>query len=75
MRLVNLNSTLGPIFVVLIWLHNFQEEQKRLSTYSFIQSTFIEALCHVMEMTQTQPYLQRAQYGEAAIYRWFKQHY
>lgn len=60
MRLVNLNSTLGPIFVVLIWLHNFQEEQKCLSSYSFIQSTLIEALCYVMKMTQTQPYL-RAQ--------------
>ena len=24
-------------------------------------------------MTKTQPCLQRAQYGEAAIYRWFKQ--
>lgn len=45
MRLVNLNSTLGLISVVLVWLHNFQEEQKCLSTYSFIQSTFIEALC------------------------------
>ena len=45
MRLVNLNSTLGLISVVLIWLHNLQEEQKCLSTYSFIQSTLVEALC------------------------------